>query len=395
MILLHLLLIAYLAVVLAYWLWVLYAFLRMARAMPVLSDLAPPEPERWPTLSVVVAACNEADRIEAAVRTLLEEDYPDLEIILVDDRSTDSTGEILDRLAAAADRAKVLHITHLPDGWLGKVHALRCGLEASRGDFVLFTDADVHFAPGALRKAVAWCADQGLDHLAAFPTLWRATMLVDATISVFLRHFMLLTRPWAVGDPQSRAFVGVGAFNLVRRAAFDATDGFEWLRLEVADDAGLAYMMKRSGARCRVVAAFGDVSLCWYRSVREAARGTEKAYASASACSLVRMFITSAVMLVLETSPLVALVPLGFPQTRAVGWAGLAPLAAFLVTVVVTTRWGGGRVMPALLTPLVVLLNLGMFLRAGVLGWWRGGVLWRGTLYRSEALRQGRRIRLM
>jgi len=107
------------------------------------------------------------------------------------------------------------------------------------------------------------------------------------------------------------------------------------------------------------------------------------------------MFITSAVMLVLETSPLAALVPLGFPQTRTVGWAGLAPLAAFLVTVVVTTRWGGGRVMPALLTPLVVLLNLGMFLRAGVLGWWRGGVLWRGTLYRSEALRQGRRIRLM
>ena len=171
MVLLHLLLIAYLAVVIAYWLWVLYALLRMTRAMPLLSDLTPPEPERWPTLSVVVAACNEADRIEAAARTLLEEDYPDLEIILVDDRSADSTGEILDRLAADDDRAKVLHITDLPDGWLGKVHALRCGLEASRGDFVLFTDADVHFAPGALRKAVAWCEDQGLDHLAAFPTL--------------------------------------------------------------------------------------------------------------------------------------------------------------------------------------------------------------------------------
>lgn len=395
MILLHLLLIAYLAVALAYWLWVIYALLRTARAMPLLSDLTPAEPQRWPALSVIVAACNEADHLEAAVRTLLEEDYPDLQIILVDDRSTDATGEILDRLAAEDNRAKVLHVTDLPDGWLGKVHALRCGLAASRGDFVLFTDADVHFAPGALRKAVAWCEDQGLDHLAAFPTLWRATVLVDATISVFIRQFVLATRPWKVADPESKAFIGVGAFNLVRRAAFEATEGFEWLRMEVADDAGLGYLMKRSGARCGVVAAFGLVSLHWYRSVREAARGAEKAYASASACSLVRMLITSAVMLVVETSPLAALVPLAFPATRTVGWAGLAPLAAFLVTVVVTTRWGGGRVMPALLTPVVVLLNLGMFLRAGVLGWWRGGVLWRGTLYPSAALRAGRRIRLM
>lgn len=395
MILLHLLLIAYIVVALAYWLVVIYALLRTARAMPLLSDLTPPEPRRWPALSVIVAACNEADHLEAAVRTLLLEDYPDLQIILVDDRSTDATGEILDRLAAQDNRTKVLHVTDLPDGWLGKVHALSRGLEASRGDYVLFTDADVHFAPGALRKAVAWCEDRGLDHLAAFPTLWPATVLVDATISVFIRQFMLATRPWKVADPESKAFIGVGAFNLVRRAAFEATEGFEWLRLEVADDAGLGFLMKRSGARCGVVAAFGLVSLHWYRSLGEVARGSEKAYASASGCSLLRTLSLALVSLALEASPILALVPLAFHETRLVGCAGIAVLTAFGVSVLVMARWGRAKVFPALVAPAVMVLGAAVFVRAGLLGWWRGGVLWRGTLYPSAALRAGRRIRLM
>ena len=395
MAILNALLIAYVAVALVYWLQVVYALVRVRRAMPVLSDLAPPEPGRWPALSVIVPACNEADRVEAAVRTLLAQDYPDLEIILVDDRSTDATGEILDRLAAEDDRARVIHITGLPDGWLGKVNALRCGVEASRGDFVLFTDADVHFAPGALRKAVAWCEDQGLDHLAAFPTLWRAGVLVDATVSVFVRQFLLMTRPWAAADPASRAFIGVGAFNLVRRAAFEATPGFEWLRLEVADDAGLGLMMKRSGARCGVVAAFENVGLHWYRSLGEVARGAEKAYASASGCSLGRALVLAGVSLALEVSPVLALVPLAFDGTRLVGCGGIAVLAAFLVSVVVMTRWGRAGVLPALIAPAVMVLGAVIFVRAGLLGWWRGGVLWRGTLYPSAALRAGRRVRLI
>jgi cellulose synthase/poly-beta-1,6-N-acetylglucosamine synthase-like glycosyltransferase len=388
-------LIAYVAVALAYWLGAIYALLRTARAMPLLSDLAPPQPERWPALSVVVAACNEADRVEAAVRTLLEENYPDLEILLVDDRSTDATGEILDRLAAEDDRARVIHITRLPDGWLGKVNALARGLEASRGDYVLFTDADVHVAPGTLRQSVAWCEDQGLDHLAAFPTVWRATVLVDATVSVFIRQFVLATRPWKVADPESKGFIGVGAFNLVRRAAFEATEGFAWLRLEVADDAGLGSLMKRSGARCGVVAAFGLVSLHWYRSLGEVARGAEKAYASASGCSLLRTLSLALVSLALEMSPILALVPLAFHETRLVGCGGIAVLTAFVASVLVMTRWGRAEVLPALIAPAVMVLGAAVFVRAGLLGWWRGGVLWRGTLYPSAALRAGRRIRLM
>jgi len=133
----------------------------------------------------------------------------------------------------------------------------------------------------------------------------------------------------------------------------------------------------------------------WYRSLGEVARGAEKAYASASGCSLGRALVLAGVSLALEVSPVLALVPLAFDGTRLVGCGGIAVLAAFLVSVVVMTRWGRAGVLPALIAPAVMVLGAVIFVRAGLLGWWRGGVLWRGTLYPSAALRAGRRVRLI
>jgi len=234
----------YAAVALAYWLWNLYAAIRVRRDVPSLDGFAPPAGAPLPRLSVVVAACNEAGTIDAAARTLLAQDYPDLEIVLADDRSTDATGAIIDRLADEDDRVRAIHVTALPEGWLGKVHALDRGTAEATGAFLLFTDADVRFAPDALRRAVALCEQRGLDHLAGLPACWSAGLLVDMVVAAFLRPFVAMMRPWAVPRPDSRAFLGVGAFNLVRRSALARTPGFAWLRMEVADDAGLGLMMK-------------------------------------------------------------------------------------------------------------------------------------------------------
>jgi cellulose synthase/poly-beta-1,6-N-acetylglucosamine synthase-like glycosyltransferase len=120
-----------------------------------LVSLQVPAPTTWPRLSVVIPALNEVDTLEAALGTLLAETYPDLEIVLVDDRSTDGTGALVDRLAARDPRITPVHITALPEGWLGKVHALHVGTQHARGDWLLYTDADVHFGQGSLRHAVA------------------------------------------------------------------------------------------------------------------------------------------------------------------------------------------------------------------------------------------------
>jgi hypothetical protein len=383
----------YAAVALAYWLWCLHAAVRIRRSVPALDAFDPP-PGPLPRLSVIVSARDEAETIEPAAHTLLAQDDPDLEIILVDDRSTDGTGAVIDHLAAEDGRVRTVHVTDLPDGWLGKVHALACGVAEASGEFLLFTDADVHFEPGALRRAVAWCEAKGLDHLALLPRLRPAGVWVDAVIGTFLRSFIAMMRPWAVADPESPAFIGVGAFNLVRRAAFEQTPGLQWLRMETADDCGLGLMMKASGARCGVAMAFDLVHLEWYGSLADAARGAEKAYASAAGCRLWHVLVGALGTLAVGMAPLAGPAAAAVWPTNTAAWALTAALPVSAVTNTFFARWGGGRVLPALLGPLAAPVNAAAFVRAGLLGWWRGGVRWRNTLYPSAALRAGRRIRL-
>jgi cellulose synthase/poly-beta-1,6-N-acetylglucosamine synthase-like glycosyltransferase len=389
----NILLALYLAAALAYWLWQAVSIRRTRRGVPMLRDLAVVEPERWPRLSVIVPARNEADRIEPAARSLLASDYPDLEIVFVDDRSDDGTGAIVNRLADEDPRARALHVTELPKGWLGKVNALQAGLAASTGELALFTDADVHFTPDALRRAAAYLLANGLDHVPAFPRVDPSSLAVDATVAAFLRQFVSATRSWAVSSPASRAYLGIGAFNLVRRSAFDETEGLAWLRLEMGDDMGLGLLMKRSGHRSGPVAAFGLVSVQWLRTFGEAVRSSEKGYGVVCRFSIVRTVALGLVSLALELSPLAALAPMIWPETRVVGLAGLAVTAAFLATVVELRRWHGGRLRVSLLSPLMAPINSAVLVRTAVLGKLRGGAAWRGTLYSEAELREGMRIR--
>jgi len=196
-----------------YWVWLaIGAFLVRAR-VPRLDGLTPPDLDVWPRLSVIVPACNEADTIESAATTLSKQDYPNLEVVLINDRSEDETGIIIDRIAAADPRVRAIHVTDLPPGWLGKVHALHRGCVAAEGPWLLLTDADVHFSPGVLRRVIAWSVHRQLDHLAAAPEIWPTGLLIDAAVSAFLRSFCIGMRIWAVENPRSGAYIGVGAFN--------------------------------------------------------------------------------------------------------------------------------------------------------------------------------------
>ena len=384
-------LIAYAFVGCAYWLWTLVGAIRVVRSVPMLAESAPPAPAAWPRLSIIVPACNEAATLEPALKSIQRQDYPDLEIVLIDDRSTDGTAEIVDRMAAGDPRIVALHVQELPDGWLGKVHAMELGVRKANGSWLLFTDADVYYAPGALRRAVGYCTHREIDHLAAIPEMWRSSLLVDACIALFCRAFAVAMRLWGVADAKSAAFAGVGAFNLVRGGALERTRGFQWLRMEVADDMGLGMMLKQSGARCELANARGVLGLHWYRTLREMANGAEKAYASAAQCSLLRTATLGFTLVALEWAPLAALA--GW-NVRGLRWSGLAMLAAAVgCSVVFACRWKT-RLLPGLLFPVAALIAAGIMLRSGWLGFRRGGIAWRGTLYRQEQLLAGRRLKV-
>lgn len=152
---------------LLYWLLMARAAVRLP-SVPTLRASASVR-ERRPSLTVIVPACNEAAELEPAARTLLAQNYPELELIFVNDRSTDATGRIIDEMARGNSRVVTVHIEALPERWLGKVHALHIGLQGASGQIVLFTDADVHFAKDTLAQAVQYFLDNELDHLAGFP----------------------------------------------------------------------------------------------------------------------------------------------------------------------------------------------------------------------------------
>ena len=385
----------YVLVGLLYWLWTAWAMYCMAHRVVYLGRADVPEPPHWPKLSLIAAACNEGDKVGPAARTLLALDYPDLEIILVDDRSTDETGEVLDRLAAEDPRLRVLHVTELPDGWLGKVHALHRALGEATGEWVLFTDADVHFQPRALKTAVGYCLPRGLDYMAAFPIVWRTNLLLEAVIAASIRQLIATVRPWQLGDPQAGGYLGVGAFNLVRRSALAATKGFEHLRMEVADDAGLALMLKDSGAACELVNAFDLLGLHWYRSVGEIMGASERLFATAVDCRFRKALTLAPLALALELAPFLAPLALLLDgPLRYVGAAGATVSAAWVAASVLMSRWVRQPAWPALLSPLTAPLAAFAVVRAAVLGRRQGGIVWRGTLYPTEALRAGKRLRL-
>ena len=361
----------------------------VVRGIPVLRRDRSAPPARWPRVSLLVPARNEIETLGPAMRSRLAEGYPALEVVLVDDRSTDGTSALVDTLAAEDDRVRALHVTSLPPGWLGKLHAMREGLQLATGEWILFSDADVHLAPGTIERAVSFAEAHRLDHLSILPELLPATWLVDAALASFTRTGLVMGRVWLVSDPRSKVGGSVGAFGLVRRSALARSPGLEHLRLEVADDLALGQMLKASGSRSAVVNGRELVTLHWYRTVAELARGTEKAVAlfDHRVLPALAWVVT---LSALELGPFLIALLAPFPLVR---WLGLAAAALLLGSTLWLCRSAGQRALAALLSPLGVVVNGVLLLRAAVLGKLRGGLQWRTTLYSPDELRAGQRVR--
>ena len=231
-----------------------------ARGIPKIAEISGPEWDlapvdatgRTPRVSIVVCALNEEAKIEPALRSLLELDYPDYEVVAVDDRSTDNTGTIMDRIAdeylgEGHHHLRVVHVAELPPGWLGKVHAMWNATDVATGDLDLFTDADVVFSRDALRRAIAYAEKDRADHVVLFPTMLMYTWDERMMIAFFQAMFVFGHRPWKTADPKARDHMGVGAFNLIRRSTYEAIGTYERMRLSVVDDMKLGELVKQGG----------------------------------------------------------------------------------------------------------------------------------------------------
>ena len=366
-----------------------------ALRLPQFHRLQHAPPAEWPSLSIVIPACNEAATIAGAVESLLRQDYPNFELILVDDRSTDGTGAIVDRLAARDARIRALHVKTLPEGWLGKVHALQRGVEIAKGDWLLFTDADVHFAAETLRQAVGWGVNNRIDHLALAPLAVQRSFILDIVVRTFALLFLIGTRAAGVNRAGSRGFVGVGAFNLVRRACFRRTPGFRWLRLEPCDDVGLGLMIKRAGGRAFFAFAPQHLTVAWYPSVPAMFKGLEKNLFGATADYRGWLTVIETLAIyALATAPAIALFAGLAERRRLLLSAGIAALAIHWIFSFWTATEGWRSRLSLLLAPVGLMMIGAMMVHAAWQCLAQGGIDWRGTRYPLEHLRAGQRVKL-
>lgn len=339
-----------------------------------------------PTISLVIAGRNEASELEAALRSKLACDYPRLQVVFVDDRSTDDTLAIAQEVARQDPRLTVVHIDTLPEGWLGKVHALHRGLQHARGEWVLLSDADVHLAPGTLRRCMALAHTRGLDHIAAIPSVASASPGVAVALSSFFRLLMVLARPWRVSDPRSGAYFGSGAFSLFRRDALERTAGLSWLKMEIADDVALGAMLERSGARQGVVLMGALGRLGFYPSLRALFVALEKNGATASPPAII---LGSIALAGIELGYLALLSGASTPALIA---GSILYGVATAVQLASSIRVGMPR-WPALVPGLGTSIVGAAMVRSALVAWMRGGVVWRGTFYPTSVVRAGSRLR--
>lgn len=361
---------------------VLVGSARIAR----LIDLPPLDSAVPPRVSIVVAARNEARGIGPAVLSMLAQRYPDCEVVVVDDRSDDGTGAILATLAAGHANLRIIRVDDLPSGWLGKNHALQTGAEAASGDWLLFTDADIHLEPEALSRAVRYATEQGVDHLVVAPELELPGLLLKAFGVFFLFAFLSFSKPWRARDPKSRFFVGVGAFNLVRASAYHAVDGHRRIRLRPDDDMKLGKILKRSGFRQDALSGDRALRVEWYHSLGEMIRGFEKNMFSGVEYSVLLSLLGGVSQLALALLPLLLLLPAAGAARALFGAQILSSLLLFALL----ARRSRTTLAVVPLYPVVVLLFVFILWRTMVLNLVQGGIRWRDTFYPLRDLKANR-----
>jgi len=372
-----------------------------AMGMPSVADISRPEwnrnpvsPSGNPRVSVIVPARNEEEDIEQSLTRLLALDYDNYEVIAVNDRSTDRTGEIMESVSSHFSQRQrevghpnlqIIHHDELPQGWLGKTHAMWTAADQSAGEWLLFTDADVLFKSDSLRRALAYAEAEHADHVVLFPQMIMKSPGEYMMIAFFQTLFVFGHRPWKVADPKTGDHMGVGAFNLIRRSSYETVGTYATLRMEVVDDMKLGKVVKNAGFAQRNVFGGDLISIRWARGAMGVVDNLTKNFFAVLSFQWWRTLLSAFGLAFLNLMPFLGV-------WLAHGWARVPYVAALasMLLIYVGMSWRS-RIPPYyfLLHPISTALFVYTLLRSMFRTLRNDGIEWRGTRYPLEELRKG------
>jgi len=382
---LHVIGTALLGFIAAAWIYEAIVLAQGLPSIPTIKDVAPAADGDCPPISILFAARDEAEKLPDALATMLALDYPSYKVIAVDDRSEDATGAILEKAARENPRLKRVRIDSLPAGWLGKPHALEQAYENSSGEWLVFTDADVHYAPEVLRRTVSLARERNWDHLTLMCNAKTFTFGERIAMTFFGIAFMIGTRPWEASNQRAGGYSGVGAFQMIRRSAYEKLGTHRRLAMEVVDDMKLGKLAKEAGVRSGVGRAGDLLSVHWHAGIGNIVRGVTKNFFAATGYKLWVAAMQVLSVLLVCVFPVVAL-----PFVH--GWARVFAGVATVLPIVATAgvAWEVRTPLAYALTfPIGALVFAWMLVRSTIVTLWQGGIVWRGTFYRLEELKRG------
>ncbi len=364
--------------------WGVWMSLKNVQSLPSISL---DREKKYPRLSVIIAARNEAGTIENALKSVLAQNYPNLEIILVNDRSNDGTDEILQKLAEKDPRVLIHHVEELPPGWLGKVNAMQQGFGKSTGVWLLFTDADVHFQEESLERIIDVAERSSVDYLCVVPEVQARQRLLKALYTVSLSGFFLATRIWEVKNQNS--FVGVGACGLVRRSLLSQSPGLPWLKMEVVDDLALAQLAWQAGGKLDVYWGRECLRVEWYPSMGDLIRGLEKNLFAGAQYQYWRALLGIIGILFVAVAPWLSI----FSGNWLLGLTAVGAFSGYWLAWISGDKAQGVGWLERLISQLLLFVIAWALARSTFITWRQGGIQWRETFYSIADLRRGQRLK--
>lgn len=368
--------------------WVAFGIELMVgnRSIRFLKDVPSSKRLPVPRVSIIIPARNEEKNIQEALESVLDQDYENLEIAVIDDRSTDQTAAILDRMAQADPRLHLVHVTDLPRGWLGKNHALYLGAQQATGDLLLFTDADVVMQPSTVSRAVGYMVEHQLDHVTLASEVRMPGTLLGMFTGAFVIFFSVYARPWKAKDPKSSRYIGIGGFNLVRADVYREVGTHQAIAMRPDDDMKLGKLIKGHGYRQEMVFGKEQTHVEWYSSLRELINGLMKNAFAGLDYNVAAVVAASTAQFLLYGWPFLGLL-LTHGATRILNGSS--------VLVMLLLSWDNAefhnlRRWYGIGFPVATVLLIYIIWRAMLTTVFNKGINWRGTHYSLAELRANR-----